>query len=423
MIKTHRVSIITIGDELLIGQVTDSNSARMGQLLSEIGIEVSRKWCVGDEKGEILYAMQEAQVHSDLVLVTGGLGPTKDDITKTVMAEFFGVELQFSELAFQHLKSLLDKYKVEIREMHKHQCNLPSNVEILENKLGTAPGMWAEHQGVNWAFMPGVPYEMEYILQHEVIPKLISLAYQSKYRQTTIQTAGIGESEIAHRIEPLLIQMPEYIKLAYLPGTAIVRLRLSGIHDEPAILEQEINWYTEIIIHELDTLVLGTGNDNLPKFLGRMLKENGFYIGTAESCTGGLMAHMITSNAGSSEYFKGSVVAYTKEIKQDKLGVNPTIIEQYGVVSEQTVTQMVKGLCQKLGVDLAIASSGIAGPDGGTEAVPVGTIWLAAGNRESVISQKLQLSKDRARNIERASVMGLLLARRWLLENVDRTVK
>ncbi|MBK9271537.1 MAG: CinA family nicotinamide mononucleotide deamidase-related protein [Saprospiraceae bacterium] len=412
------VSIITIGDELLIGQVIDSNSAIMGQMLSAIGLAVSRRWCIADKREEILYAMQEASRHSDLVLITGGLGPTKDDITKKVIAEFLGVELKYNEQAYTHLKEILDRYKVEIRDMHVQQCWLPSNAQILDNKLGTAVGLWMEHRGIHWVVMPGVPYEMEYIMKHGVIPRISKFELAAQYRQTTVLTAGIGESEIAHQIEPLLTDMPNYIQLAYLPGTGMVRLRLSGNHESTSMLENELLQYVQIIKNRLGDFVLGTDDQNLSWILGQMLKDRNLWIGTAESCTGGMMAQMITAIPGSSAYFCGSAVTYSETLKKNILGVQQQTLTQYGVVSEQTVREMVKGACMHLEVDLAVASTGIAGPDGGTVENPVGTIWIAAGNRDHVLCQKLQLGKDRTRNIERAATMGLLLARKWLLQDM-----
>lgn len=417
--KTKKVGIITIGDELLIGQVTDTNSTRIGQILGREGIRVYRKWCVGDRADEILYAMSEAEKITDLVLITGGLGPTKDDITVKTLAEYFGSELTFHRDAFENLSRMLEARKVPVRDMHRQQCVLPSNARLLENKLGTAPGLLFEEKGKIWVSMPGVPYEMEYILEHGVVPLLRERGFNQGFRQLTILTAGLGESEIAHRIEPLIGDLPDELSLAYLPSLGSVRLRLSGISSEPASLEERLQHFGNIIIQELGHHVCGTGEGNLSQMLGQVLRSRKLRICTAESCTGGAISRLITEVPGASDYFQGAVVSYASESKIELLGVSSQTLDSEGVVSEQTAREMVLGACKLFHADLAIASTGFAGPNGGTPESPTGTVWLAAGNEKNIITRRINGGMDRIRNIERSAALGLLLAWDWIRQHQE----
>jgi nicotinamide-nucleotide amidase len=412
--KTKKVGIITIGDELLIGQVTDTNSTRIGQILGKEGIRVLRKWCVGDRAEEILYALHEAEKMADLILITGGLGPTKDDITVKTLSEYFGAGLVFHEGAFANLSRMLEARHVPVRDMHRQQCVLPSNARLLDNKLGTAPGLLFEEKGKIWVSMPGVPYEMEYILEHGVMPLLRDKGFNQGFSQMTILTAGLGESEIAHRIEPLIEGMPEEISLAYLPSLGSVRLRLSGQSSDPQALANKIRHFGDIIIQELKHHVCGTGDGNVSQMLGQVLRDGKLKICTAESCTGGSISRMIAEIQGASDYFEGAVIGYSVDSKKEILGLNSHILESAGIVSEQTVREMALGACRLFHADLAIATTGYAGPTGGTEESPTGTIWIAAGNEKHMITRRISGGMDRIRNIERASALGLLLAWDWI---------
>lgn len=412
-----KCGIITIGDEILIGQVTDSNSARMAQLLGELGISIIRKWTVGDRKEDILYAMHEASQFCNLVLITGGLGPTKDDITKFALAEYTKCDLIFNEQAWNHLSELLTSRNVPLRDPHREQCFLPSKASLLHNALGTAPGLWITHENVLYIAMPGVPYEMEYILKESAIPRLKAEGYTDQYRQLTLNTAGMGETEIAHLIEPILANRSQGIDIAYLPSIGTVRLRLSANLTPVDALEAELNDLGDQIIGLLGKHYMGSGNTDLAVHIGALLRKKGLKLSTAESCTGGNISRMITQVPGASDYFIGSVVSYASSVKKSLLSVSEETLELEGVVSEKTAREMVIGVCKLLKTDLAISATGYAGPDGGTAEVPVGTIWLAAGNENQILTRKIQWGNDRLRNIDRAAIAGMLLARDWLLQN------
>lgn len=412
-----KVHIITVGDEILIGQITDTNSGWMAQQLNLIGARVVKKTAVSDANSEIIQSIAEGFASADIVLMTGGLGPTKDDITKKAIADFFGVEMELHQATYDHIQRFFEKLnRVIPEEALRIQCMMPTNATLLTNKMGTAPGMWFEKDGQVLVSMPGVPYEMEYLMTHEVIPRLKTHFPGKPIAHRTILTVGEGESNIAKRIETFENSLPENIKLAYLPNIGQVRLRLTGIGDD----ETELNKLLDIKAQELENLIpeiiFGHGDIALEAAIGEMLRARDLTLGTAESCTGGYLAHRITSISGSSEYFRGSVVSYSNELKMSVLGVNPETLEQYGAVSEPTVIEMVQGALQVLGVDVAVAVSGIAGPNGGTPEKPVGLVWLAIGNQKIVKTCKIQGGRDRLRNIQYASTMAMNLIRQFLQE-------
>ena len=411
-----KVQIITIGDEILIGQIIDTNSAWMGQQLNLIGASVERIISISDTVDAIQNVMKAATANADVVLMTGGLGPTKDDITKKAIADFFGVGMTFHEPTWKRVEALFEKWGRSTTPAHREQCFMPDNATILFNKMGTAPGMWFEHEGTVFVSMPGVPYEMKYLMEHQVMPKLKETFPSQAIIHRTILTAGEGESRIARRIESIETQLPEHIKLAYLPNLGNVRLRLSGTGDDEAVLAQEIDAEVEKIKAIIPELIFGYGTDTLQAAVGRSLKERGLTVATAESCTGGLVAHRLTSIPGASAYFFGSVVAYDNSVKMNQLGVKEETLKAHGAVSEATVKQMVVGATQLLGTDIAVATSGIAGPGGGTPDKPVGTVWLAVGNAQRVKTKLLKAGKDRIKNIEYASVYALNLIREYLME-------
>lgn len=411
-----KAQIITIGDEILIGQILDTNSAWIAQQLNISGIRVAEMKSVSDTREAILEALKAGQ-SADLVLLTGGLGPTKDDITKKVLAEFLGVELTFHEPTYSRIAAYFEKRSFTLTPAHREQCFMPENAEILLNEMGTAPGMWMQKNNTIYVSMPGVPYEMKHLVSERVLPRLRGNEQLRPIVHRTILTAGTGESVIAQRIEDFENNLPDFVKLAYLPNLGIVRLRLTATGDDEAALNQILEEKKAEIHTLIPEFVFGEETETLEEVLGRKLKEKGVMLGTAESCTGGYIAHKITSVSGSSAYFGGSVVAYSNKLKTNLLNVNPETLKAHGAVSEETVREMVAGALDTLGVDYAIAVSGIAGPGGGTPDKPVGTIWTAVGNREEIITKKLTLTKYRMRNIQLTSNLTLNMLRKFVMND------
>lgn len=410
------VHLLNIGDELLIGQVINTNAAWMAQQLNLHGARVTGVTTIGDDHEEIISALDNALQQTDVVLITGGLGPTKDDITKKALADFFGVGMVFHESTFERITRIMEKWGRKVKDSHREQCYMPENAEILPNKVGTAPGMWFDYEGKIIVSMPGVPYEMQYLMEYEVIPNLRKRFPGLPIAHRTILTVGEGESVIAERIADIEDALPGFIKLAYLPGLGQVRLRLTGVDPNEANLNAQLDQWAAKITARIPELIFGYGDAQLEAVVGQQLRDRNLTLATAESCTGGYLAHLITSIPGSSDYFQGSVIAYANRVKEQLLGVSPATLAGHGAVSEATVTEMVRGALAHLGVDVAIATSGIAGPGGGTAEKPVGTVWLAAGNADKIITRKWQIGRDRVKNIEYASVQALNLLRQWLLE-------
>ncbi len=414
-----KVHIITVGDEILIGQIIDSNSAWIGKQLNTNGAAVERILSVGDRHEEIIEAISTSLSRADVVLMTGGLGPTKDDITKKAIADYFGVDMVFSESSYDHISQFFAQLNRTPSEVHRLQCFMPQNAILLPNKMGTAPGMWfaAENGRRILISMPGVPYEMQYLMSEEVLPRLRKHFPGRPMGHRTLRTAGEGESKIAERLDDFENQLPEGMKLAYLPNLGQVRLRLSySDHSQEAV-----NALLDAKANELKALIpdilYGYDEEDLEQVLGRLLKSRGLSLGTAESCTGGYVAHRLTAIPGASDYFQGSVIAYSNEIKMKVLGVDSAILETHGAVSEATVRAMVQGLLNTLPVDIAVAISGIAGPTGGTPDKPVGTIWIAVGNSEHTHARLVKAGKDRKKNIEFAGVMAIEMTRRFVLKH------
>lgn len=410
-----KVQLLTIGDEILIGQIVDTNSAWMARELNGIGARVTGKETVGDDLEDIVAALRRGLERADVVLITGGLGPTRDDVTKKALAEFYGTGFVFSQETFNHIDRFLTRLGRVTNEMHRAQCLMPQNALLLHNRMGTAPGMWFDENGKVVVSMPGVPFEMEYLMQAEVLPRLKKRFGASPIVHHTLLTAGEGESRIAERLRDLEDKLPNEVKLAYLPSIGQVRLRLTARGMDEGRLRELLEQEARKIEETLGGMVFGKGEEKLEGVVGEMLKARGLTIGTAESCTGGFLAHCITSVAGSSAWYNGSVIAYSNELKTKLLGVNPDTLEAHGAVSEETVVEMVRGALEELGTDIAVAVSGIAGPDGGTPEKPVGTIWIAVGNRSEIRTHRLQLWKDRLKNIQFTSVYALVLVRKFLL--------
>jgi nicotinamide-nucleotide amidase len=408
--------IITIGDELLIGQVVDTNSAWMGTLLNNNGIKVHQITSVSDNREHIIEALTEAAKRADIILITGGLGPTKDDITKVTLCNYFNTELVFNAEAFKDVEYVFKIRGREVTEVNRKQAEIPKNCIPLSNKNGTAPGMWFEEKGKIYVSMPGVPYEMKAIMENDVIPRLKKKFDLPVILHKTVLTQGIGESVLAEKIEAWEDSLAkENIKLAYLPSPGMVRLRLTTSGKDAAVVKQTIDRKVKELIPLAESYIYGYDNDTLEELVGKLLLQKHKTLSTAESCTGGYIAHLITSIAGSSEYFKGSVVSYANEIKENVLGVKAETLGKHGAVSQQTVEEMVAGVSSKLNTDYAIAVSGIAGPGGGTAEKPVGLVWIAIKTPIKVFSKKFQFGDNRERNIRVTAITALNMLRKEIL--------
>ncbi|MEM8526429.1 MAG: competence/damage-inducible protein A [Bacteroidota bacterium] len=414
-----KVHIITVGDEILIGQIIDTNSAWMGEELNKYGASIQQITTISDDLEVIKSTLKQAFEHTDIVLMTGGLGPTKDDVTKKAIAEFYGTDFTFSQPTYDRIVKMFEKWGRTTTEAHRLQCFMPSNATLLHNKMGTAPGMWFEENGKVLISMPGVPYEMKYLMEYEVIPKLLTQFQQESIAHRTVLTVGEGESRIAARIEAFENSLPPFIKLAYLPGSGRVRLRLTGRGLEQKELERQLEEQVKILVPQVEELVYGYDKTPLEVAVGELLTEKKLKLATAESCTGGYLAHSFTQYSGSSAYYVGSVIAYANEVKMQQLGVSEKTLEKHGAVSEECVREMVSGLLERFPADVGISISGIAGPTGGTEEKPVGTIWLAVGDENQIYTKKLQLGKDRIRNIQFTAVRALDFIRLFLLGRLE----
>ncbi len=416
------VYLLLIGDEILLGQVVDTNSAWLGQQLALHGYRVVGKMAVPDERAAILAALDWAAQRAQLVITTGGLGPTKDDITRGALAQYFGSELVFHQETYDRIRAYFARIGKPVPESARQQATLPQKAVLLTNKVGSAPGMWFERAGKVFVSLPGVPFEMQYLMSEEVLPRLRKHFPGKPLAHRTLRTAGEGESAIAKRLEAFEEALPAHLRLAYLPSLGQVRLRLSGTWPHAEVppdaeerLRAEVDAYADQLRALLPDLVFGVEEDTLEQVVGRLLQERGLLFGSAESCTGGYVAHLMTSVPGSSEYFAGSVVAYSNALKTQLLGVRPETLERCGAVSEETVREMVAGALQTLGVQVALAVSGIAGPSGGTPEKPVGTVWLAVGDRARIVAQKHVFARDRVKNIQLAATFGLNMVRKFLL--------
>ncbi len=408
--------IISIGDELLIGQVVNTNASWIAEQLNLAGIEVQQITTISDKKDHILKILDRAFLRSDIILITGGLGPTKDDITKQTLCEFFNTSLVFNNEAYQQIHELFKARGFKVTELNRQQAELPANCIPLKNKNGTAPGMWFNKDGKIFVSMPGVPFEMKPMITGQVIPRLKKFYKTGFIIHKTILTQGIGESFLTEIIADWEKNLPENFNLAYLPQPGIVRLRITAKGNNKEKLIQEINSFSGKLQEIIPDLIFGYEEDTLEEIIGRLLKEKNQTLSTAESCTGGYISHLITSVPGSSNYYIGSIIAYSNLIKESLLGVkNKTLIDN-GAVSKQVVTEMALGVQQKFKTDYAIATSGIAGPDGGTEKKPVGTTWIAIATPDKkVITKKYLFGEHRGRNIRKAALTALNMLRKELI--------
>jgi nicotinamide-nucleotide amidase len=410
------ISIITIGDELLIGQVIDTNSAWMAQELNKAGFWVRRRLAIGDDREDILKALEQESSGADIILITGGLGPTADDITKPVLCEYFRTSLIINEDALENVKNIFVKIlQRPLIERNLKQAEVPASCRVIQNKRGTAPGMLFEKDGKVYISMPGVPHEMKGMMTDEVIPFLREHFGTTFIAHRTLLTAGVGESTLADHILEFESALPPEIKLAYLPNYGMVRLRLTASGKQAEGLESKLDKVFTDLKSRVSEWMVTDEDLSLQEVLGKILTARRQTLSTAESCTGGYVAHVITSIPGSSGYFRGSVIAYDNEIKKKILGVDPAILSAAGAVSEETVRAMVRGALQNMESDFAIATSGIMGPGGGSAEKPVGTVWIAAGNNRETLTQKLWFRFDRQRNIELTTANVLNLLRRFIL--------
>ena len=414
-------SIITIGDELLIGQTIDTNSAWMAEELNKIGVWVKRRVAVGDVWDDIWNALDEESKIADIILITGGLGPTADDITKPLLCKYFGGNLIVNEQVLRHVKYLFEKVfrrPGPILERNLKQAEVPDVCTVLMNERGTAPGMWFEKEKKVFVSLPGVPHEMKGLMKKEVLTRLQRRFKMPFILHQTLLTYGMGESFLAEKIKDWEEQLPGHIKLAYLPHYGNVRLRLTGISDDKNKLEKELEEQSKKLKPLIRDWLVIDDDMTIQQVVAKILKERKQTVGTAESCTGGYIAHLLTIDPGASSNFKGTVVAYDNKVKEDILNVSAQTINSAGAVSEETVKEMLKGALEKLKSDYAVATSGIMGPDGGTEDKPVGTVWIAVGNNRKIEAQRFNFRFDRVRNIEQTAHTALNMLRKFI-ENHD----
>jgi nicotinamide-nucleotide amidase len=408
---TVTAELLTIGDEILYGQITDTNSQWMGMELSNIGVKVIRKSTVGDEESEILAAFAEAERRADIILITGGLGPTSDDLTKPCLARYFKCGMTINEEALAEVTEFFKSRGRELTEINRQQAALPDACEKITNEVGTAPGMWFAKGKKVFISMPGVPHEMKRMMKNIILPRLKAQFQPPVIYHKVISTVGIGESMLAEKIAPWEKSLPPHVKLAYLPSLGDVRLRLTSSGASLEKLKAETEQLTKDLLPYADNYIFSFNEEPLEVVIGNTLREKKLTISVAESCTGGYLSHLITSVPGSSEYFLGSMIPYAYEIKMRQLGVKPETLEKYGAVSEPTISEMANVVRARFTADIGVATSGIAGPGGATPEKPVGLVWIAYSDKHQTVTKKLQLSKDRMVNIRMASVAVLNLIR------------
>lgn len=410
---------ISIGDELLIGQVINTNASWLGQHLAEAGFQLDSVLTIGDAEKAILDAFN-ACMDADLVLVTGGLGPTADDITKPTVCKFFDTELGFCQAAYDNVVSLFKRRGFQMSERNRSQAMLPKSCEYIPNTYGTAPCMWLEKNGVAFAFMPGVPFEMKGIFIDELLPRIKERFHAVPYEKRVIMTTGIGESFLADRIKDWEEALPDFLSLAYLPQHGMVRLRLSGRNENVQLLHEVLDREVEKLAVLIPEFIFAMQDQPIERTVFELLINRGKTFASAESCTGGNIAHVITMIPGSSEVFKGSAVTYATSMKTKVLGVSEETIENYTVVSRQVVEGMAIGVRELMEADFGIATTGIAGPSGGTEETPVGTVWIGLATPSGVVSKCFNFGKDRENVINRATIAAYEMLREGILSHVEK---
>ena len=409
--KEMNAALLTIGEEILIGQIVDTNSAWLGNELSLIGISVRNITSISDSSEDIKDAISQLLGKYDIVISTGGLGPTSDDITKNTLCEYFNTDLVLHEPTLEHIRQIFAKRGLPLTELNAKQAEVPRACEILFNPLGTAPGMWFNHKGKIFISLPGVPFEMKAIMEQTVLSRLKGLVGNRVIIHRTIQTFGLPESFLAHKLEQWELELPKEIKVAYLPSPISIRLRLSSSGTNRDVIEHNIQQQIVKLHKIIPVNIFGYEKETMAEVVGQILRERRATLALAESCTGGTIAHLATQVSGSSTYFLGGIVAYSNEIKIEKLGVNQNLIEQFGAVSQQVVEAMAIGVREKFNSDYSIATSGIAGPTGATPDKPVGSVWIAISSRRVTVSQLFNFGSDRERNILRSSVTALNMLR------------
>jgi nicotinamide-nucleotide amidase len=410
-----RAAIITIGDEILIGQTVDTNSAWIGAELSKSGFDVYTIISVHDAKDDIIHALSEVKGKADVVLITGGLGPTSDDITKPVLCEFFNTRLVENTQVKSMIEEMMRRRNNPMNENNRRQSLVPESCKVLTNARGTAPGMWFEKDGTIFISMPGVPSEMKYLMTEHVLPELNKRFTSQIILHRNIMTYGTFEAKLAEILTDFEKGLPANIKLAYLPSSGVIKLRLTGRGDNHKILQEQISRQVDILYNTIPEFIYGENEDPLEKVVGDLLKDKKQTVCTAESCTGGEIAHLITSIPGSSGYYKGSVIAYSNSIKATVLNIPDEIIESHGAVSEEVVKYMAAETRKLLQSDYCIATSGIAGPDGGSGQKPVGTLWMAVSSEKGTIAEKRVFGTERQTNIKRFSLAALNLLRKQII--------
>lgn len=409
--KQIKAEIIAIGDELLYGQIVDTNSHWISQQLDLKGVKVIRKTTVGDNRADILKAFAEAEARADLILITGGLGPTQDDLTKPLLAEYFDCPIREFPEAVEAITDFFKRRGREMTPLNILQGHLPSCCTYVPNEVGTAPGMWFERKDSYWMSMPGVPHEMKKLMNDFVLPKLHEIFELPVIYHKVIKTAGIGESWLSDMINDWENALPEHIRLAYLPSLGHVKLRLTGFGENLEKIQQEVEQQIRLVLPRIEKYVYGFDAETLETAIAKLLKNSGKTLALAESCSGGYVSHLITTVAGSSAYFQGSVIPYHNQFKTEILGVSPDTLQKVGAVSEETVQEMAEGVRKLFQSDFGLSSSGIAGPDGGSEEKPVGTVWIAVSNGQETKTKKLQLTQDRMLNIQLTGVALLNMLR------------
>ena len=412
--KNINAELLTIGDEILYGQIVDTNSQWMSVELDKIGIKVIRKTTVGDVEQDMLTAFAEAESRADIILITGGLGPTSDDLTKPVLAKYFNCGLQINEEALTEVTDFFISRGRELTEINRQQAALPTACEKITNAMGTAPGMWFNKGNKVFMSMPGVPHEMKKMMTEQVLPRLKQKYLLPIIHHKVIRTIGLGESFLAEKIADWEKALPTHLKLAYLPSLGEVKLRLTGFGDSLPQLQSETDEQVVKLKELVGQFIYGYGEEPIEVAIGKLLKEKKLNLSIAESCTGGYLSHLITSVPGSSDYFLGSIIPYDYQIKMRQLGVKPETLEKYGAVSEPTIIEMANIVRAKFNTDIGVATSGIAGPGGATPDKPVGTVWIAYSDKNHTVTKKLQLSKDRLINIRLSSIAVLNLIRQSL---------
>lgn len=409
--KEIKAEILAIGDELLYGQIIDTNSHWISQELDKIGVRVVRRTTVGDNKDSIMAAFAAAENRADIVLMTGGLGPTNDDLTKPLLAEYFKCDIELVPEALLAIRAFFEKRGRELTDLNRLQAHLPTKCTYIPNEVGTAPGMWFEENGTVWMSMPGVPHEMKKLMKDFVLPKIKEVFPLPIIYHKVVKTVGIGESWLADLIRDWEKNLPKNIKLAYLPSLGQVKLRLTAFGDDYDELQAAVETQIDLVKPYIEKYIFGYNNETLEESIGRLLKQADKKMALAESCSGGYISHLITSIPGSSKYFQGTLVPYHNEFKTNILGVDQETLKSFGAVSEQTVIQMSEQVRSMFDADFGLASSGIAGPEGGWAEKPVGTVWIACAMEGKTITKKLQLTQDRMLNIQLTAVAALNMLR------------